>query len=46
LCAPDAGGSGILVTTSDHAERTPSDLFEHMRFLGPKAARWVTNPIG
>jgi hypothetical protein len=45
LCAHDVGGLSFDITTSDHAARTPAELFQHMRFLGPNPADWVTNPI-
>jgi hypothetical protein len=46
LCAPDVRGSSFLITAPDHPVVTPSELFDHMRFLGPSSADWVTNPIG
>jgi hypothetical protein len=46
LCAPDVDGISFFIKTADHAGRTPTQLFEHMRFLGPNPADWTTNPIG
>jgi hypothetical protein len=46
LCANDVGGLSFSISTSEHAARTPAELFEHMRFLGPNPADWATHPIG
>jgi hypothetical protein len=46
LCANDVGGLSFSISTSEHAARTPTELFEHMRFLGPNPADWATYPIG
>jgi hypothetical protein len=45
LCARDVGGLSFDITTSEHAARKPAEMFQHMRFLGPNPAEWVTNPI-
>jgi hypothetical protein len=46
LCANDVGGLAFDITTADLASHAVTDLFDHMRFLGPSSADWVTNPIG
>jgi hypothetical protein len=46
LCASDVRGNSFLITAPDHPERTPTELFDHMAFLGPDPADWTTNPIG
>jgi hypothetical protein len=45
LCANDVGGLSFSISTSDHAARSPAELFEHMRFLGPDPADWATRPV-
>lgn len=46
LCAPDAHGISLWITTPQDSERTPTELFEHMRWLGTNPADWATSPLG
>jgi hypothetical protein len=47
LCAANADGMSVSITiTGNHPVADVTEIFAHLRLLGPDAAHWTTQPIG